>query len=261
MSGTLAELSHAELLTAVAEALGEAADQLSVSRIDRADGRLELELTSPAKAIEIRRGDVVQAGLHIVHPRFSDEATKIHAFAYRLLCENGMTRRECVSTDGIVRTRKIPIGHPRSKELLADQIRRLTARTWQQLEPQLVELRSTAERRANARQLLKTWLQRARFSARTSPMGEADHGGTVMDRALRAWREWGSEDSVYGAVSALTHVGTHDLDLSARQRRTLSLLAGLLAFSHSHLCPRCFSVLTGDREAPVEQIQGSIAAA
>jgi len=261
LPGTLVELNHAELLAAVAEPLGKDADSLSVSRIDRADGRLELELTSPVKAVEIRRGDVVEAGLHIVHSRFSDEATKVQAFIYRLVCENGMTRRECVSTEGIVRTRKIPVGHPRAKELLTDQIRRLTARTWEQLEPQLGELRSTAERSADARQLLRTWLQRARFSTRTSNEAGTESGKTMMDRVLRAWREWGSEDSVYGAVNALTHVATHDLDLSARQRRTLSLLGGLLAFSHSHLCPRCFAVLADRGDAPEKQQAGQLTAA
>jgi hypothetical protein len=65
----------------------------------------------------------------------------------------------------------------------------------------------------------------------------------MMPRLLAAWRTEGEENSHYGAVNALTRVATHDLDLSERQRRVLASLAGILAFSEVHVCPRCFSVL------------------
>jgi hypothetical protein len=73
-----------------------------------------------------------------------------------------------------------------------------------------------------------------------------------MDRLLAAWREWGAEDTYYAAVNALTWVGTHDQELTPRQRRSLSLLGGLLAFSGAHICPRCFSVLAGPASAGEE---------
>jgi len=41
--------------------------------------------------------------------------------------------------------------------------------------------------------------------------------------------------------------------LSLRQRRALSLLGGVMAFSHSHLCPRCFSLLADSGSAPDDQ--------
>jgi hypothetical protein len=65
----------------------------------------------------------------------------------------------------------------------------------------------------------------------------------MMPRLLAAWRVEGSETTHYGAVNALTRVGTHDQELSDRQRRVLASLGGLLAFSNVHICPRCFSVL------------------
>jgi hypothetical protein len=250
-SDDLIELTHSEVLNAVAESLGESVDSLNPSRIDYSDGRLELDLVSTAKVLEVRLGDVVSAGLHIEHSRYGDEATQIHAFNYRLVCENGMTRRECVSADGIVRIRRLPASHPRGKELVLDQVRRLTARTWQKLEPQLRELRATSERRADVPQLLRQWVERARFSIRTTPAYRTRRAPTVMDRLLAAWREWGSEPTYYGAVNALTWVASHDRELTARQRRTLALLGGMLAFSGVHLCPRCFSLLSGQaRDSP-----------
>jgi hypothetical protein len=241
----LAELNNVEVLTAVADSLGNDADGLLVPRIDYTDGWLELDLASPAKTREIRRGDVVKAGLHIEHSRYGDQATQVHAFIYRLICANGMTRRECVSAEGIVRTRKLPADHPRAKELLLDQVRRLTARTWEKLEPQLMELHSTSERRASVQELLRQWLQRARISTRVTG---ATPPRTVMDRLLTAWRSEGAEDTTYAAVNALTSVGSHDTELTSRQRRSLSSLGGLLAFSGLHICPRCFSVLASPAE-------------
>jgi hypothetical protein len=252
MSGRLATMTNSEVVIAVAESLGNNADGLTMSKIDYADGRLELDLVSPQKQAEVRRGDVVQAGLHIFHSRYGGEATQICAFNYRLICENGMTRRECVSSDGIVRTRKQPASHPRAKELLLDQVRRLTRRTWDKLDGQLTELRATTERRADVPHLLRQWLQRARISTRTTGRG-GDSTITVMDRLLSAWRAEGAEGNHFAAVNALTRVGTHDLDLSARQRRVLTLLGGLLAFSGTHICPRCFSVLSGPVGARADQ--------
>jgi hypothetical protein len=65
----------------------------------------------------------------------------------------------------------------------------------------------------------------------------------MLARLMDAWREEGAENSVYGAVNAITRVATHDQELSERQRRTLAALAGLLSFSHLHICDRCFSIL------------------
>ncbi len=245
--GELIELTHSEVLAAIGDSLGQDSSALSVSKIEEADGQLELELVSTSKSLEIRPGDVVKAGLHIQHSRYGDEATQIQTFIYRLICSNGMTRRECVSRDGIVRTRRLATDHPRGKDLLLDQIRRLTARTWKQLEPQLAELSATSERKADVSQVLKQWLQRARMSTRVSDDGQVR---TIMDRLLRAWRNDGAEDSYYGAVNALTQVGSHDPELSSRQRRVLSLLGGLLAFSGAHICPRCFSLLSVGVSAP-----------
>ena len=254
LPGKLIDLGDSEVLGAATESLGKDADNLVVSKIDRADGRLELELVSPVKALEIRRGDVVQAGLHISHTRFGDQATQIQAFIYRLVCENGMMRRECITSEGLVRTRKLSVTHPNGRELQLDQIRRLTTQTWEKLEPQLAELRSTAERPANVEQLLKSMLRRARVSTRTRRGVDSNAEPTVLDRLLQAWRDWGADDTYFGAVNALTRVGTHDLTLSLRQRRVLSMLGGVLAFSGHHLCPKCFSMLAdsgtrGERQA------------
>ena len=84
----------------------------------------------------------------------------------------------------------------------------------------------------------------ARLSARNGK-----NSLTQMDRALAAWRAEGAEETVWAAVNALTRVATHDPELSMRQRRVLSLLGGLLAYSGVHICDRCFSVLSAPAQS------------
>jgi hypothetical protein len=230
--GDLRSLPNADAIKAVAEGLENESEGLTVARIGRNAAQLDVELVSPSKAITVRTGDIVQSGLHIVHERFGDQATLIEAFVYRLICSNGMTRRECAG-DHQSRTRRLPVDFPNSWELQMEQIRRLTQQTWNGLQGQLSALQATSTRPARVEELLTRWLQRARISA-----------NTMMPRLLAAWREEGEENTQFGAVNALTRVATHDRQLSERQRRVLASLAGLLAFSHVHICERCFSVLT-----------------
>jgi hypothetical protein len=230
--GELLSLPNADTIRAVQDALGTEGETLMVAQIGRNSERLDVELVSPSRAITVRPGDVVQSGLHIVHYRFGNQATVIEAFIHRLICSNGMTRRECVR-DGLMRTRKLPVDFPNNRELQMNQIRRLTQQNWNGLQAQLEALRATSERPARVEELLTRWLQRARISVRA-----------MMPRLRAAWQEEGAEDTHYGAVNALTRVATHHRDLSERQRRVLASLAGLLAFAEVHICERCFSVLT-----------------
>ena len=250
--GTLSTLTDTAVLWAVAQGLGRDSEGLSVARISRDPECLDVELISHAKAAVIRPGDIVQGGLRIVHHRFGGHATYLETFVLRLVCSNGMTRREC-GKDGIQRTRRLPADAPNSHELQMDQIRRLTGQTWRGLQPQLDALRATSTRPANVHELLIRWLQRARIST-----------NSLMPRLLAAWRLEGEENTHFGAVNALTRVATHDSDLSERQRRLLAALAGILAFSEVHVCPRCFSVLANSAadntqmrsEEPVTEIEG-----
>jgi hypothetical protein len=233
--GDLINLPVTEILTAIREELGTEGESLTVARIDRDAGRLEVDLVSPTKAIQVRRGDIVRAGIHILHDRYGKQATVIEAYIYRLLCLNGMTRRECPAYGGVARTRRLPVGYPKGRELQLNQVRCLTRQHWNGLQSQLEEMRASSDRAVHVEELLARSIQRARISART-----------MMPRLLAAWELEGSENTYFGAVNALTRVATHDRELSRRQRRMLAALGGLLAFSRVHLCPRCYSVLTGD---------------
>jgi hypothetical protein len=227
----LLRLPNLDILTATQEALGTEGESLSVAKLDLSEGRMEVELISSAKTVDVRVGDIVMGGIHIIHGWHSNQPTQIQSFLYRLECSNGMTRRVC-TRDGIVRTRKLPVDYPNARELQLEQIRQLTVQHWNELQPQLEALRQTSGRRANVQEVLMRFLQKARISPR------------LMPRLLAAWETEGADNTYYGAVNALTRVATHEESLGWRQRRMLASLAGLLAFSDVHLCDRCWSLLS-----------------
>lgn len=146
--GELIRLEEHTVVRAAADALGSEADALFVTRIVRNFDRFEVELASPTKAVTVRAGDIVQAGISIIHRRYGTEATHIQSFIHRLVCENGMVRRECPSRDGLARTRRLDATKPGEMDTQVDQIRRLTQQTWEGLQVQLDEFRATSERKA-----------------------------------------------------------------------------------------------------------------
>ena len=234
VKGELFALANGDVIRSVEEELGDEGKSLIATRVERREERLDVDLLSPSKEISVRPGDIVRSGLHITHERFGKQGTQIEAFVYRLVCSNGMTRRECVH-DGEqkARTRKLPADFPNNHELQMNQVRRLVRRNWSLLDSQLRAFKATSERFADVEEVLTRWLQRARISS-----------DNMLPRLLAAWEVEGAERTHYGAINALTRVATHDRTLSGRQRRTLATLAGLLAFSEVHICQTCFSVLT-----------------
>src|SRR5204863_352596 len=150
---------------------------------------------------------------------FGAEATHIQSFIFRLICSNGMTRRECLTRSG-PRARKLSIEHPNAHVLQLNQVKRLAAEVWQSIDPKLQALKPLTQSVVDVPQLITRWLLRARIST----------GTQMMDRLLGAWHAEGDENTTFGAVNAITRVATHAPDLTARQRHVLSALAGLMAF-------------------------------
>jgi hypothetical protein len=174
---------------------------------------------------------VVKAGLRITHSFTGWHATTVQSFLYRLVCENGMTHRECVSSRS-AHTRRLPVSHPDALALQTAQVRRLAKQTWQALDAKLESVRTLQDEPVDATGLMIRWIERARLSTRY-----------VLPRLRQAWEEEGSEPTIYGVVNAFTRAGTHGRVLSARVRRTLMALGGTLAFHRMHLCPQCFSMM------------------
>ena len=63
-----------------------------------------------------------------------------------------------------------------------------------------------------------------------------------MFKRRKQFAEEGGEGTAYDVMNAFTRVATHATELSPRMRDTLARMGGMLAFGHSRLCPRCWSL-------------------
>lgn len=229
----LLRLTGAEVVQAVLAGIGQESDGLHVSGRSYSNDSYQLDLLSEDVSEEIVPGDIVQAGLRITHSLIGEHATLIESFISRLICANGLTHRECAGSRA-VRTRRLPVGDPDARRLQIAQVERLASQAWGTLRTKLHAMRDLRDEQVDVRKFLERWLLRARLSGRN-----------LMPMMLQAWDAEGSESNTFSALNAMTRVATHQLTLPVRQRRTLSALAGLIAFRNLHICPRCFSLLSG----------------
>jgi len=228
----LVRLPGVEILSAVIQGIGEETTLVDVHDLQVSPKGFQLEVLSRNLAEEVLPGDVVRAGVRLTHSFMGESATLIETYILRLVCSNGLLHRSCVSRR-VPRTRRLPSYLPGARERQREQVKRLAAEVWSALGSKLHALRVLTTERVEVPQLLSRWLERGRLSS-----------GALMPFLLQAWREGGAMSTMWAALNSLTAVGTHNPELSHRQRQVLLRLAGLLAFRHVHLCPRCFSLLS-----------------
>lgn len=219
------------VLLAVRDGFEHDAPTMEVQNLHIEDEAFQLDIVSPSVSSEVRRGDVIQAGVRVEHAYTGERATSVMAFVVRLVCANGMVRRECVGSRETARTRRLDAARQDAEPLQLEQVRRLVVKTRQGLAEQLDGIRRLAQERADEHQL-EQFLRRARM-----------HSSRVMDQVRQSWAVEGNERTGFGLFNALTRVATHGTELSGRQRSLLARLAGIYANRHVHLCPQCFSIL------------------
>jgi hypothetical protein len=229
----LARLTSQQVVEAVTAGIGRDGADLHVSGLRVSDEGFELDLLGNRTAEEVVPGDILRGGLRVSHSLVGAQATQIESYVLRLICSNGMTHRECAGRRA-VRTRRLPVDRPEAVRLQITQVERLASQAWGTLRNKLEAFRLLREERVEIVEFLQRWLERARLSPRN-----------LMPHLQRAWEEEGSEANAYAAVNVLTRVATHYDDVPLRQRQILSRLAGLVSFRRLHICPHCFSLLSG----------------
>jgi hypothetical protein len=229
----LVQVGLGEVIKAIADQAHDMTDELMVYRRMLDDTVCRLELVCPPIAREVAVDDVILGGLSVSFSPVGDFATTIETFLHRLKCTNGMVHRECVGRRSLSRTRREPVTNPHARELHIDQIRQLTAGVLDGLQAHLKNVSDLRnESVTDVKGFLGKLLRQARLWSQNT-----------MERLEEAWAAEEMEPTAYRAFNALTRVATHDAEVSARVRRSLSALAGLLAHSGTHICPHCFSVV------------------
>lgn len=230
--GDLARLWGHEVMQAVAEGLGGREDELEVTRFETVGESFRCDVITHRAERQVRRGDLVIGGVHIDHSLTGDYATQVEGYFYRVICTNGAIHRECLGARRIPRTRRLPASDPRARGQQREQVKRLTAGALNMLSTRFQGLERLTTERADFVPLADNWLRRSRLSP-----------DRLMPLLTRAYGEEGGGGTVYEVMNAFTRVGTHATELSPRMRDTLARLGGLLAFGHSRLCPRCWSLI------------------
>ena len=227
-------LDNAAVVQAMCDGIRAEAQALEVKSFLVKDATVSFDVVSPRLSEEVRRGDIVQAGLHIEHSQFHGIATQAMAYFLRLVCENGSVQRQCVGENhrSTPRTRRLSASRPEAREMQMSQIRTLVANTWSGLGKRLETIRRLRDKKAEAKPILEKFLRQAHLFSHD-----------LMDRLLNAWEQEGSESTAFGVLNALTRVATHSQDLPSWKRQRLARLSGIYANQDVHLCPKCFSIL------------------
>ncbi|MGO8737137.1 MAG: hypothetical protein ACLQVM_30600 [Terriglobia bacterium] len=229
----LVRLGGGEVLDAVLEAPMPASCDVVIHHLEWLGDSFQVDVVGDGLHQEVPPGDIVEGGLRIRHSLIGQFATSIESYILRLVCSNGLTYRECVSRRAS-RTRRLPVGHPQARDLQLAQVRRLATEAWSGLREKLGALRTLPEEELNVPHLLRSWIVRAHLSPRR-----------LLPLLTQAWQTKGGRANAFDALNALTRVASHDATISLRERRALAALAGVLAFTRIHFCPRCFSLLRG----------------
>lgn len=226
----LLTLSCKTLLEAVRQGVGGAdAGTLLTRPAARFDDEVvRIDLINKVNAFEVRAGDILCSGLHIDHSLVGDFATTVQQYVVRMVCNNGLTRRECLGMKKAPRIRRQSKIQDDGQDILFDQVRRITETAWKGL-PRVVEAIMQLQDKPFSHDQLRTFMQYARMNS-----------GGVWREVEAAWqRERELGDTAYRALNALTWAATHAQELSARQRTALSQLGGVFAMMDVHYCDRC----------------------
>ena len=207
-------------------------DNIIVHRKDIRSDSFELDLVSPELSEEILPKDVMQAGLRVSHSLTGEHATQIETFILRLLCENGLVRRECAGeAHPRIRRRKHRNRDAIDHELA--EIRRVTHRLVRALRGKLRSIKELTEKRVSVREFLDRQLHQV----------PRLHSRKLLNTLMEAWVDEGSVSTAYGALNAMTRVATHSEKISSASRQGLAALAGVIGTSGQHFCEKCYSVL------------------
>jgi len=217
------------LMEAVCSSLPEglSAEQIEVDNYTFSPNRLHFSCFSPMEPSEPQPGDIINWGIDVLHSLAGDDGTKVFCYLRRLICKNGAIAHIC-SDDRQLRARRLDRDRFHVKQV-SNQIHRLLSEAWIQSRHRLSTIKTLLDKNKVNIEFLRQ--QRTRFSLNNRTLD-------LIERALNE-DEFGETKTQYDVFNALSRVATHDNQLSFRQRRVLSRMAGELTQQTAHKCNQC----------------------
>jgi hypothetical protein len=226
---SLLRISPVKLMEQICSSLpgGLTAGEIDVARFASSPKRIHLSCFSPEIISEPRPGDIINGGIDLIHYLAGDQGTQVFCYLRRLVCKNGAITHVCGENKHL-RARRLHNGRFDEADMLS-QIHRLLKEAWAQLQEKLDAVKGLLEKERIPMDFLRQ--QRTKFSLN-------DRTLKAIERAIQE-DEFGSTNSQYDVFSALSSVATHDENLSFRQQRTLSRMAGEFSQQTVHRCDKC----------------------
>ncbi|MFA6186351.1 MAG: DUF932 domain-containing protein [Phycisphaerae bacterium] len=208
------------------------AEKVTVARVDIGTNLLQISCFSPEIVTEPRPKDILNGGIDIVHSISGNAGTQISCYLRRLVCSNGATTHIC-NDNKQLRVRRLNNGYFDESEMLK-QIQDRLAEAWSQIDEKLAAIKALTEKKRISLEFLQQ--ERTRFSLNNNMLA-AIHQAIDQD-------EIGPTNTQYDIFNAISRVATHHQNLTFRQQRTLSGLAGEFSQQDIHKCDKCGSWLT-----------------
>lgn len=198
------------------------------------NGVFRLSLVSDAFHAQPHVGDIVHAGIDILHSNTGAFATQIESYLLRLACRNGLLLKVCRhSLRGPQRIRRAAAGNER---LTRRRVEEMSRRAWLELDAKMAAVNALASESVdNVAAIIRAICERLRFPDR------------LVNEVLQALNqdEYGATNTLWDVVGAFSRLGTHSRALSENTRRYLRELSGELISERVHQCPTCGRVRRG----------------
>lgn len=202
-------------------------EQVSISRFSSTPRRLCISCFSPKIISEPRPDDIINGGVDVNHYLAGNKETQVSCYLRRLVCENGATTHVCGENKNL-RARRLRNGRFDEQDML-NQIGRLLEEAWGQLQEKLDAVKALLEKKRVPIDFLRQ--QRTKYSLNNKIL-------EAVEEAIHR-DELGTTDSQYDIFNALSRVSTHIPNLTFRQHRTLSRMAGEFSQQTVHKCDKC----------------------
>lgn len=208
------------------------AEKVAVPRADIRTNFFQISCFSPDIITEPRPNDIINGGIDIIHHVSGNAGTQISCYLRRLICRNGAVAHIC-DDDKQLRVRRLNNGAFDESDMLKQIEDRLTE-AWMQINGKLEAVKALTEKKRIPLEFLKQ--ERTRLSL----------NNRILDAIRNAidQDEIGPTNTAYDIFNSISRIATHHQNLTLRQQRTLSRLAGEFSQQDIHKCDKCGSWLT-----------------
>jgi len=232
---TLQTLTFGEVADAVEATLPRdlSDSDLRAHRLSITPVYFEFNIVAAKRQIEARSGDIVEAGISLLHFCTDQHPTQVTPYARRCVCDNGLIVMVHDVRQG-PRVRRVPRFGGNLKNMVA-QLQEVMRDAWAHVRPAMEQVQSLSERPLAKNGVTRFLEQmRGRYAL-------TNYEINTIEAAIEE-DELGPTGTVLDIVNGISRVGSHLPGLDLFQRRQLLRAGGDIAVRYGSLCRLCGSI-------------------